>query len=279
MKYTAEISRTNPSCFLFLIDQSASMADPIGTGESGAKKSVAADAINRLLSNLCIKCAKEEGVRDYFHVGVIGYGGTVAGPAFGGGLAGRDVVPLSEIAIGPIRVDNRTKQVSDGAGGLVDQTVKFPVWLEPQASGGTPMCQALDYARGLVQRWVADHPACAPPVVINVTDGESTDGNPGSAAGAVRAVASSDGEVLLFNLHLSSNRATAVEYPADDAGLADQYARLLFSMSSPLPPHLTAALRQERYTIGEGARGFVFNAELVATIKFLDIGTRPSNLR
>ena len=36
MSYEAEISRSNPSCFLFLIDQSGSMADKFGGG--GGKK-------------------------------------------------------------------------------------------------------------------------------------------------------------------------------------------------------------------------------------------------
>ena len=43
------------------------MDDPFGAGESKRKKADGvADAINRLLQNLVIKCAKEEGVRDYF---------------------------------------------------------------------------------------------------------------------------------------------------------------------------------------------------------------------
>ena len=63
MAYSAEISRTNPSCFLFLIDQSGSMGDSFGAGESSmTKANGVADAINRLLQNLVIKCAKEEGV-------------------------------------------------------------------------------------------------------------------------------------------------------------------------------------------------------------------------
>ena len=66
MPYSAEISRVNPSCFLFLIDQSGSMSDPFG-GQAGRKKAEGvADAINRLLQNLVIKCAKSEGVRDYY---------------------------------------------------------------------------------------------------------------------------------------------------------------------------------------------------------------------
>jgi len=66
MSYSAEISRTNPSCFLFLVDQSGSMSDPFGDGEVPRKKADGvADATNRLLQNLVIKCAKEEGIRDY----------------------------------------------------------------------------------------------------------------------------------------------------------------------------------------------------------------------
>ena len=33
MPYSAEISRTNPSCLLFLIDRSGSMEDPFGAGD------------------------------------------------------------------------------------------------------------------------------------------------------------------------------------------------------------------------------------------------------
>ena len=36
-----------------------------------------ADALNRLLQNIVIKCAKADGVRDFFHVGMIRYGGRV----------------------------------------------------------------------------------------------------------------------------------------------------------------------------------------------------------
>jgi len=83
MPYSAEIRRTNPTCFLFLVDQSSSMLEAFGGNAEKNKAQGVADAINRLLQNLAIKCAKSEGIRDYFHVGVIGYGGRVA-PAFGG---------------------------------------------------------------------------------------------------------------------------------------------------------------------------------------------------
>lgn len=279
MPYSAEISRANPSCFVFLIDQSGSMADPFGAGESSRRKADGvADAINRLLQNLVIKCAKEEGVRDYYHVGVIGYGAHV-GPAFSGPLAGRELVPISEAGNMPARIEERTKKVDDGAGGLVDQAIRFPIWFDPVANGGTPMCQALGVTQRILQGWLSQHPACFPPIVINITDGEATDGDPSGPADAIRKLSSNDGEVLLFNVHLSSQRAAPIEFPDTEVGLPDQFAQLLFRMSSPLPAYMRSIAQQEGYRVSEGTRGFVFNADIVAVIRFLDIGTRPSDLR
>ncbi len=279
MTYTAEISRTNPSCFLFLIDRSGSMEDAFGTGSTQRTKADGvADAINRLLQNLVIKCAKSEGVRDYYHAGVIGYGSSVD-LAFSGALSGRELVPISEIADHPARIEERTKKVDDGAGGLVDETVKFPVWFDASARGGTPMCAALKRAATILEGWMADHPDCFPPIVINITDGESTDGDPTEAAESIRHIESSDGPVLLFNVHISSHAGTPIEFPDSDLHLPDDYAKLLFRTSSMLPRYMQSAANQEGYEVSDGARGFVFNADMVSVIRFLDIGTRPSNLR
>ena len=122
MPYLAEISRANPSAFLFLVDQSQSMREPVGSADSSTTKAVAvADAINNLLQNLVSKCTKSEGIRDYYHVGVIGYGGTTAGPALGGHLAKKDFVPISLVGNSPIRVEQRLKKVSDGRGNFIER--------------------------------------------------------------------------------------------------------------------------------------------------------------
>lgn len=277
--YTAEISRGNPSCFLFMIDQSGSMSDSFGSGETKqAKANQVADAINRLLTNLVIRCTKSEGVRDYFDVGVFVYGKSV-GPGFGGALAGRELVPISEIADNPARVEERTRKVADGAGGLVDQTFKLAVWFDPVADGGTPMCAALQTAQRVLESWVGAHPSSFPPIVINITDGESTDGEPATAADALRNLSTVDGNVLLFNLHLSASRAQPVMLPSNEEVLPDQFARLLFGMSSVLPEGLLGGAKSEGFEVTKQSRGFVFNADPVAVIQFLDIGTKQANLR
>ena len=153
------------------------------------------------------------------------------------------------------------------------------MWFESSADGGTPMCQALNLARGSLTDWLNQHPSSFPPIVINITDGESNDGDPTSEAEAIRYLSSDDGNVLLFNLHLSSQRTKPVEFPDSVETLPDEYAKLLFSSSSLLPSYMQDFARQENYSVSERTRGFVFNADIVSVIRFLDIGTRPSNLR
>lgn len=303
MPYQAEVSRSNPSCFLFLVDQSGSMAEVLDPSNSRpldkpiemdgtrfthraagpTKAQAVADAINRILQDLSIRCAKSEGVRDYFEVGVIGYGGDNTegrvAPAFGGALAGREMAPISEIANSPARIEERTKKVSDGAGGLVEQKVKFPIWFDPVSNGGTPMCQAFAKAQAIVSQWAAQHPTSFPPIVINITDGESSDGDPTNAANALRAVSTQDGGTLIFNSHISSRSLRPVEFPNHNEMLPDEHAKLLFNISSVLPPHMQNLARQEGLPATDLTRGFVFNAKMEQFIRFLEIGTRPSNLR
>ena len=278
MTYSAEVSRSNPACFLFLIDQSGSMSDP--WGKESAKKIAegVADIINKLLQNLIIKCAKSDGVRDYFHIGVLGYGACV-GSAFSGPLAGKNLVTISEVANFPARIEDRKKKVDDGAGGILEQTVKFPIWFEPVANGATPMCQALTHAHLILQTWLNDHSTSFPPIVINITDGEATDGDPGKPAQDLMNLRSIDGNVLLFNIHTSSNKATPITFADEGTTLPDEFAKLLYAMTSELPEYMRAIAQKEGFPMTTTTKGFVFNAKPVELISFLDIGTRASNLR
>ena len=56
MPYEQDISRAHPSCILFLLDQSSSMADAFGTGEAGLSKADGvATSVNRLFQTLISK--------------------------------------------------------------------------------------------------------------------------------------------------------------------------------------------------------------------------------
>ncbi len=266
MPYTAEISRANPTCFLFLIDQSKSMLQPMGGAAHRTKAEAVADSINHLLYTLVLRCVWGSSILDRFHVGVVGYGLNV-GPAFAGPLAGRDLVPISELARSPLRVEMRAP-----AGG--GQAVRFPIWFEPAGDGNTPMCATFQRAGMLLAGFLVDHPDAFPPIVINITDGRATDGNPLEDATRLRKLSSSDGDVLLFNLHLSEKAGERIEFPDDESHLVDAYARLLFRMSSPLPAGMVQNAQQAGLKVTHHSRGFVFNADLDAVVRSLDIGTR-----
>ncbi len=273
MPYTAELSRSNPTSIIFLIDQSSSMAEPFGAQPEKPKAEGVAEGINRLLQNLVLKCAKGDGIRDYFHVGVIGYGGRVVW-ALGGKLTGQKLVPISLIAHNPLKVEQRARKIDDGAGGLVEQKFKFPIWFEPIAGGRTPMCQAIAEATTAVEEFIGRFPGAFPPLVINISDGKATDGKPELHAAKLRNLTTSDGNVLLFNAHLSSQMTRPIEFPSAESELLDPDALLLFRMSSVLPPKLRDAAQGDGFRTNENTRGFVFNADLVSVIRFLDIGTR-----
>jgi hypothetical protein len=187
-------------------------------------------------------------------------------------------VPISAAADHPLRVENRKRLVEDGAGGLVEQKYKFPVWFEPEAHGKTPMLKALDLARATVQGFLFRHQDCFPPIVMHLTDGKPSDGDPRAVANELRDLRSSDGNVLLFNAHLSSRTDPPFIFPEDEKILPDTYARILFRMSSELPDRLREAAEADGFPVGERSRGFVFNADLVAVIRFLDLGTRVATV-
>ncbi|MDY3560765.1 VWA domain-containing protein [Gemmata sp. JC673] len=273
MPYSAQISRTNPACLLFLIDQSGSMADPfVGTGGT-SKAATVADAVNRLLQNVVLRSAKADGVRDYFRVGVIGYGTTVKA-GLGGTAPFNVLVPISKVGDQPLRVETRTKLIPDGAGGVLEQKIKFPVWFDPEAGGKTPMCEAMAAAGLAVKGFVDEFPNAYPPIVLNLTDGLPSDGNPQDHAKALRKLGTSDGTALLFNLLISATPVAPEFFPSGEDHLTDKCCKLLFRMSSVLPPQLSEAARAEGHNLKPGARGVVLNADPTAIVRFLDIGTR-----
>jgi len=274
MTYAAPISRTNPACLLFLIDQSSSMAEPFVGGDGESKAQVVADALNRLIQNLVLRSAKADGVRDYFRVGDIGYGQSVTA-ALGGSLPHRALVPVSQLGTGPlVRVETRIKEVVGADGRVVQQKAKFPVWFDPTAGGPTPMCEAVAAAGLVVKGFMDEFPDAYPPLVLNLTDGLPNDGNPQRNARLLTNVGTSDGSALFFNLLISSKPVPADYFPSDEDNLPDTAGKLVFRMSSVLPPALFAAAKAEGLALKPKARGVVVNADPTAVVRFLDIGTR-----
>ena len=285
MPYTADISRTNPACFLFLIDQSGSMAGAL-SGQPGQRKmDQAADAINRILDTLAQRCSQGMDIRDYFHVAVIGYntdsrGNPIITSVLPGTTTEQPFLLISQV-VDVAEVEERQVKESDGAGGLVEVTRRFPVWLRPHAEYGTPMCGALESAARALEEWVGRYPDSFPPIVINVSDGAASDGDSEGSAKKIASLQTADGSVLFFNIHLSESDAMPIQYPDTEGRLPqDDYAQAMFRMSSPLPESSRSQATSLDLVVNDDSRGYVFNADMAALVQFLDIGTRAaSNLQ
>jgi hypothetical protein len=262
---------------MFLIDQSGSMEERMETGSSKAQ--FVADVLNKTLYELTIRCTTADGVRNYFDVTVLSYGGSGVQSGFGGALSGSLIHPISEIEAHPLRLEERKKRVPDGAGGLVDQAVKFPVWFDPVSSGGTPMCEGLRKAAEVLVGWCDSHAESYPPTIIHVTDGQSTDGDPEQIAEMVRKISTNDGQCLLFNLHIDTSGGSAVIFPSSESSLPDTHSKLLFRMSNEFPGHLIKPATEKGYSVSNESRFFGYKAGFEGIVDFFDIGTRASNLR
>src|SRR5206468_8541548 len=126
LSYQAEISRTSPTAILMVMDQSTSMNHRLNSGQS--KAAFLADVLNKTLYTIITNCSKSDGVRDYFHVGVVAYGAKDAANGFQCALGEEPLHVISRLAEAPLRVETRTKKVTGLNGDVIEQPVRFPIW-------------------------------------------------------------------------------------------------------------------------------------------------------
>lgn len=266
MPYEKQWGSTHPGCLIILLDQSDSMNDPFGGSQLGAgkkKKDMVATVLNNLLHEFIKANTVGTVIKPRADVAVIGYSGSGVTSALSGGLSSKSFVTLKDLNDNPLRIDARQKKEMDDTGNIIEVPVYFPVWVESVASGGTPMCAALGKAKELAEQWVSTHPDNYPPVVINVTDGAATDGDPIPVAKELVSVRTSDGETLLFNVHITDKPEQEVQFLVSESELpGDQFAKSLFDMTSVVPE---TAIKNIASTTGQtlrtGARGFIFNGD------------------
>src|ERR1700730_17658825 len=126
MSYQAEISRASPTAIVMVMDQSASMNHRLKSGQS--KAALLADVLNNTIYTIITNCSKADGVRDYFHVGVVAYGGEDARNGFQGALDGEALHAVSRLAEAPLRVETRARKVAGPHGDVAEQSGRVPIW-------------------------------------------------------------------------------------------------------------------------------------------------------
>ena len=278
--YTQSITRNHRTAFILAIDCSGSMAESIlFRGRRLTKAEAVAGTTNELLFELVARARRSDGIRDYYDIAVIGYSGDDEVRSL---LPdGEELVPVSALAARemPVRTEVIEHRLPDGSIAL--REIPAPAWIEPQAAGQTPMCEALRRVRDIAAEWTARaaNAESFPPVVFNITDGEATDCDDEelrAVCNQIKALETADGNVLLINIHIAAGDAGRhVFFPeAHEANYTNRYAALLYDCSSEMPAVFNEAIRQAK---GPGAvppfRGMSYNASAAQLVTMLNIGS------
>ncbi len=261
------IGTFNPACFVILVDQSWSMSEK---WHDGTKAERAALAVDRVINELVLASRQGDVIKDRCHVTVFGYGERVERVVDG---------MISDVASSVTEIKKVKKSIPDGTGGIVEVEVEMPIWLQPKANNGSPMHEAFERAAEIVQGWCSEWPDGFPPIVLNITDGTANDPVlTALAAKKVMDLHTTDGNALVFNFHIATNR-NAVILPHRTAELAgDHLVEFLFNISSVLPERLREEANSGGIPAEPGARCFGYNAEPATTIEFLNFGSKVKNI-
>ena len=283
--YTAQITRNTPTAFIFLIDQSVSMQKYTTLyGEEMPMAEAVARIVNHQLNELVLRCVKGSETRDYYDIAIIGYGEN-AYSGWKGELEGRDFVKPSELKEHPYKKITTKKETRTRKGVKVVE-VEEVQWIEAEATQGwTRVHLAFEKAKGLLDEWMEKHhdKDCYPPTIINITDGEfngATKEYVLQQANELKSMFTNDGNVILFNIHISANKAVCVTCPASkDEVSFNSLATTMYEMSSLLPMRYSdriADLRKDG-TPNNRYRAMSINADMSTLIQLMDIGT-PTNI-
>lgn len=271
--YENAFSISQPGLFIFLIDQSHAMADQFRDGETIARN--VARAINGWLQELVVNghyCSLG-GMRNRLEIVVLGYwadddGNTIIEPALIGPLAGRELVSISDVAASHARIDNVTAFMQDeDTGEMIEMPQHVPVWIDPFAKGKAPLCAAVARACRIVDEWIPRFPDSFPPIVVNVSSGSFSDGNPWPFADALKRRGTRDGHVLFMNTYVSARAiAGPIIFPHVARRMPDPSATTLCACSSFLPPELLRRMRLINVQCPEQAKCMALNADLMPLI-------------
>ena len=282
--YTAQITRSTPTAFIFLVDQSVSMRRTTTlNGEQMTLAEAVARIVNNQINELVLRCIKTTEVRHYYDIAVIGYGHEVYS-GWKGMLAGRDFVSPEELKNNPFKKITVKEEKRTRKGTMIKEIEKVQ-WLEPRCDGNwTHVHLAFDRAKTLLDKWMTEHHEkdCYPPTIINITDGQFNHAKREQIvqqANELKAMFTNDGNVLLWNIHITPDNLEQVLLPIGKQELkGNLYSELLFDMSSLLPTRYNQAISDIRGDSMDARHiAMATNTDMSTLIQLMDIGT-PTNI-
>lgn len=262
-------SSATPGLLIFLIDQSGSMLNIYEGGET--RSQFASKAVNRMIDNIIQANFNGDTPKNRCYVSVIGYNHNVK-PLCNG--------YLKELDESPLRLEEVTRKISDGAGGIIETKVKMPIWVEPiKEDGATNMKGAFEMAKEVVEKWISDFPDRPAPVIVNISDGipfydrkdvticmQETI----QTVNQIKAIDTPDGKIQIFNAMIGNG--PKVKYPVSKNSVSTE-ADFLFEISTEIPDAYRPVATARGLDIPEGARGCICQCDGVELIQLIDFGS------
>lgn len=224
MPYTAVATSTTPVLIVYLLDISGSMSQMLGDKK---RVEIVSDALQEIALEMVARSTKGELVSPRYRLAIYAYESTV-----------HDV-------LGGVRT--------------IDQFVRDGV-PEFAPRGGTNTAAAFQAAEQLLQQelqYMEGHPA---PLICHMTDGEYQGDDPTPIAQRIMGMNTPDGNVLIENIFISDKILRAPIGEADkwpgivnEADLANEYARTLLRMSSPIPESYLSEMQEFGYQLQPSA--------------------------
>lgn len=281
--FARPITREHRAAYVLLLDLSRSMNDVIDfEGGKYTMLQVVARSANSLLEELYMRANLSGAPRNYFDIAVLCYSGSGVQSLYGD--LESPFVPITEL--------DETNSFNFRALTPLDKIDDYEALSERntllKAGGYTPMYEAFLYVKEQLERWCsrAENRESVAPVLINITDGFSTDCDSlhiVEICNEIKSIQTNDGGVLLLNVQLSNDPfTTPTLFPSDEEMLSSRnyFLRSMGRASSIMPEIFHPMIHElrPRHT-SNSYRGVVSNASIIDMISMMNIGTLSAEVR
>jgi hypothetical protein len=225
-----------PALIVYLIDASDSMNQPCG---KTTKMDVVNTALRKVIRAMVGRSLRDGVVQSRYRIAIFAYS--------------TKVVP-----------------VTNGIHNLADfMDSGIPSF---EASGQTDTAGGFEAVEKLLQIHLAEYQRCPAPLICHLTDGSFTTNDPGPIIRRIQAMQVNDGAVLVENIYIAENMFRKPvqnwkEWPGVQKikELNDDYARYLYTLSSPLPETYRRTINNYGYQLQSGTKLFFpgFDSDLM----------------
>lgn len=224
MAYSVLATSKTPALIIYLLDVSASMAQPLGDKR---RIDVVMDALTVALRQMIMRSTKGARVSPRYRIAMLAYSDHVYDLLDG-------IKTVAEVA----------------QYGVPD--------LDPMRT--TDSAKAFAQAEKMLESELLDLIPGPAPLVCHMTDGEYTGGDPEPIVQRIMQMSVPDGNILVENIFISDTilpetKIDPTKWPGilPDTPLTSDYAQKLLKMSSPIPESYRTMMRENNYQLAPNA--------------------------